>query len=186
MRTRAGVLPVLFLLLTSLAFASSPFGIEIGMTVEEMEQEYMYPEEVPGSPGYYWVYPPYPAEIFIDYIVKVSDTYGVYIVQAYTDDIYTDEDGWDILDVFFALEEEMDYSFGEGERFGTTEWGSDIFMYEMMDEDAYFYTEWYPEYGNYIAEDIIDAALILLVTDLKNWGFIELEYLADTYWDADF
>ncbi len=184
MRKRVSVLLFLILFI-SFAFASSPFGITIGMTLDEMENAGMDPYPVYDAEGYYWVYAPDPADVFTDYIVKVSDEYGVYIIQAYTADIVTDDEGTELKDLYLDLEEEMDYAFDYGERYWDVDIDSDDFMSELVWGDLYFYSEWYPEYGNYIADDIIDAALIVIVTDY-NLGMIELEYLADTYWDAEF
>ena len=186
MNMRKGIKVVLFLcLLPSLAFASSPFGITLGMTVEEMESAWMHPERIYEGEGFYWVDPPYPVPFFTMYAVKVDQEHGVYIVQAYSDEILCDSSGSQIKEAYLQLEEEMNAQFGRGERSWDIPMDSGQFLETLLDGAWYFYTEYYEDYGNYIADDIFDASLMLIATSPTS-GVIQLEYLSDDYWEAEF
>lgn len=129
MNMRRGIRLVLLLcLLPSLACASSPFGITLGMTVEEMESAWMHPERIYEGEGFYWVDPPYPTPFFTQYAVKVDQGYGVYIVQAYSDEILCDSSGSQIKEAYLQLEEEMNAQFGRGSAIGTSRWTLSSFL----------------------------------------------------------
>ncbi len=178
-------LSIFLILVSATVSATAPFGIGLGWTVEELERAGMIAEPVYGYEEYYWVDPLYPVPFFTDYVVKVSDEYGVYSITAYSDDIPCSPAGTEVKAYFIQLESELDQAFGEGDRYWDVGTDSPTFMADLLEEETYFYTEWYPEYGNYIADDIIDAALILYPVDMYT-GQIRLEYWADTYWDAEF
>ena len=107
---------IVCLLLVALAAVlvfSGPFGLEMGMTLEEVTAACGGKEPVDLGGGRYLVQPQKAHPSFQEYVVYVSQTEGLYALTASTKEILSDEEGTTLQKRFHTLVSSVSKTYGE-------------------------------------------------------------------------
>ena len=107
---RIVILVLIGLLLTIPVFAG-PFGLEMGMTLDELTAVCgTKPERANGN--FYKVIPPKPHQAFEQYVVEISPKYGVYFIKAIGKRITTSVYGSELKTAFTEIVTSLEKSYG--------------------------------------------------------------------------
>ena len=101
------------LALTAVLAFSGPFGLEMGMTLEEVANVCGGKEPVDLGGGRYLVQPTKAHPSFAEYVAYVSETEGLYALTASTKEILSDEEGKTLQKKFHSLLDSVSKTYGE-------------------------------------------------------------------------
>lgn len=104
-------LSYLFVLLASLCFAS-PFGLKMGMTIEEIA-EVCETEPITIKDGIYLVKPINSHPIFDYYAVYITDQTGLYQIRAMSSSIQTNKYGTELKNAFNNVKDRIAKTYGK-------------------------------------------------------------------------
>lgn len=183
------VLASLLLLLPGLTLAG-PFGLEMGMTQEQLKKVCAL-EKTP-LPNYYSTAKvPSPDPLFKDgYRLKVDADYGLVEVSAYTQEIETDIDGTELKKAFHDLEGKLEKQFGKGEFSDYvdslfTNWTEeDPWMMSLADGGRVFKTVWKSSDKKPVPKGISEVRLAGMGRD-EGHGILVLTYVGTKSFLAD-
>ena len=101
---------VLFLFIIFEVFCN-PFGIKIGMTLEQVSQiSRTTPVNI--EDDWYRITPPNTHELFETYFVQIHSTHGVYFIKAISRDIRTNVHGTELIGRFNNLVSNIERTYG--------------------------------------------------------------------------
>ncbi|AEC03037.1 hypothetical protein [Parasphaerochaeta coccoides] len=114
MKKRLFVLMV-FLGVSCVVLFAGPFGIDMKMSLEDLENAGFFPEvdEIRTVYTWYSVFPSKPHDLFEQYFVAVDDEYGVCKIVAVGKDIETSTYGENVIDAFERVEKGVSWTYGE-------------------------------------------------------------------------
>lgn len=124
------------LILLSSAVFAAPFGLEMGMTLEEIA------EQCEGEPEFlendiYLVKPKKSHPVFIAYLIYVNQKVGLYQIRAVSDEIKTNKYGTELQNTFNDVKDRISKTYGKPRIYDDV----DRNLYDMYQEDKYwFYT----------------------------------------------
>lgn len=95
------------------ALFGGPFGIDMGMSLKDLEEAGMSPGE--SNDDYHIVTPPTPHPEFDIYGVAVDQEHGVYHIYAFGRTIKDNGFGVSTQEAFHSIKEAIDRSYGEGD-----------------------------------------------------------------------
>ncbi|MBQ9494361.1 MAG: hypothetical protein IJR50_01830 [Treponema sp.] len=99
------------LALAVLPVFAGPFGLKMGMTLEEIaEQCEEFPRHVMND--VYQIMPKKRHPLFIDYVAFISESKGLYEVRAVTEKIETNKFGTELQDAFHNVKDRISKTYG--------------------------------------------------------------------------
>jgi hypothetical protein len=154
---------------------NGPFGLKMGMSLEQISNEY----ELLSHGIYRLLSVPKPHSEFVDYIVRVSPTYGLYWIKAIGRTIATSSHGIDLKVSFERMMEKLKISYGEVSiqdflLAGSIWSDSNDFMMGLLQKERSLYAVW-DKTNLSDKNDLITVFLGAQAVD-RNSGYIVLEY----------
>jgi hypothetical protein len=178
-----GLFVILSLFIVTNAF-SGPFGIDFGMSLEQVRQiSRTTPENI--GDDWYVITPPNTHELFEAYAVQIHPTYGVYFIKAISRNISTNGHGTELIARFNNLVSSIERTYGnylKRDRLNSesifTE--SQYFMYTLSRGDRELVVFWHRDEGSRMPEDILE---IIVYAEAENsfTGNIYIEYYSINY-----
>ena len=135
---------------SALSLFAGPFGLEFGMTEDEMVNsgvEILYQAKSNDNITGYLITPKSNHPNFSYYYVFIDDEYGIYLIRAVSDDISSAQDLWD---AYYKMTNQLSSVYGKGEEIDYTNpnsiWNEDMdIIYALEQGERYVATIWYPE-----------------------------------------
>jgi len=174
---RAIALCVSLLSVTSL-FAG-PFGIEMGMTIEQVKAV-STSEPVLVEEDIYEIFPVTTHSRFEKYTVRISKEYGVYFIKAIGVDIRTSKYGEEMLSEFNDLVSSFQKKYGKYERIDYLKKGSywdepEDWMMGLLKNERYLLAFWEIEIGSDLPENIVSIYIGANAASTEV-GLVAIEY----------
>jgi len=175
-----------YLLLFVLSFSSSslvyagPFGLEMGMTLDQIEIQTGIKPIISSSGKVYTITPPKPHSTFNTYVIRVSPTLGLHFIKAISTNISTSVYGTELLHSFNSIKESIGKTYGKYYQKNALKTGSiwneekDWMMgLKLKERDLYAY--WSPDDGSSLPKDITYIQLEAKANS-TNIGYLVLDY----------
>lgn len=163
---------------------AGPFGIEMGMTLEETQiatsGKIKYDKE-----DRYTIIPPKPHKSFETYLVRISAQYGVYLIKAIGADISTSRYGEAVVTEFSKIEESLKRAYGNFSKLDFLKSGSywdepEDFMMGLLRKERVLTSYWEASYDSNLPDNISDIILVAHALSADK-GYINLEYYSNNY-----
>lgn len=174
------VLGLVVLVASVYAFAA-PFGLTMGMTLDEITKacEGMEPQHI--EKDYYYIYPQKKHELFETYIAFVDKKYGLYYLRAISKEIATEMYGTKLKEYFYTVNEKLSKAYGEEKKIDELDTNySDTYVedYKWFDSVVYghrtFMAIW--ENVNHIQDNLRKVQTYVSVKSYPSRGWVVLEY----------
>ncbi|GHT82913.1 hypothetical protein FACS1894137_02750 [Spirochaetia bacterium] len=170
---------VLFILIAGITFAESPFGLEMGMTFEEIKTN---TGKIPTlhHNDFYNVdpLPQYKDDRFLSYNVQMNPKHGTVMIRAIGKNIRTDKYGHELIKVFMNMLDELKREYGEFSSLGLSRKEllkeSEGFMRRLLINEIHLEFELNRNEATKYA--YISKISIKAVADSQSTGHIVLEY----------
>lgn len=174
----------IILFISGLLFAG-PFGIDMGMTLEELKQQNMNPEKTSSSDGYYLVEPPKTHPNFEMYLVRLYKDKGVFWIKAIGKDISDSGYGSSTKSEYEKIEGQLNKSYGVGSEIrillpGTIWDEPEDFLMSLRRGERAYATKWSIENNNNL-ESPIDRIFLGLNARYSDTGYLVLEYYSNKH-----
>lgn len=178
MKKISSLLLYAFILVTSI-FAG-PFGLEKGMSYEQVKDACGGREPVSISDGRYLIIPTKPHPYFTRYVAWIDEKEGLNYIKAIGANIETSSYGFDLKSKFNSLEESLSKTYGRCERIDTLLPGSiwddaDDWMKALEKKERYLISQWDKKSGSNLP-DTINGIYLVANADGYTTGFVTLEY----------
>lgn len=102
-----------FLIFAMPIVLAQPFGLKMGMTLEELKAKGCNPRQLAGETIRYFVSPPNPHYLFDTYIVSISKNYGTFIILAISKNIETSKYGSEIMNQYLGVRKQLNMIYGK-------------------------------------------------------------------------
>ena len=178
-----GFFVILFLFIVTDAF-SGPFGIDFGMSLEQIRQiSRTTPENI--GDDWYIITPPNTHELFEAYAVQIHPTYGVYFIKAISRNISTNGHGTELIGRFNNLVSSIERTYGnylKRDRLNPESIfdESQYFMYTLSRGDRELIVFWNRDEGSRMPEDILEI-IVYAEAETSSRGNIFIEYYSMNY-----
>jgi len=172
----------LFMLMSSISLFAGPFGLEMGMRIEDIDSK---AQKI--KPGMYLITTvPKPHSSFGQYIVQVGPKTGLCWIKAIGKDINTSAYGNELRSAFIEMREKLAKSYGEGKtsdflRSGSIWKDANDYMMALLKKERILACMWENPKD---AKDIKSLALIASASD-RETGHISIEYAFKNESDAE-
>ncbi|EID0160924.1 hypothetical protein SNE98_000669 [Vibrio cholerae] len=158
------------------AFASGPFGLEMGVPVSSIDKD----AKQLAPYVYLTTNVPSPHSAFEKYVVKVAPTSGLCWVKAIGKDISTSSYGFELKSAFSEMNEKLTKKYGKGETTDLLMAGSvwnepNDFMMAMLKKERFLMAVWEKSKGSNFQDNLVQVALIANPSN-RDKGYITLEY----------
>jgi hypothetical protein len=182
---------ILFLLFSFLASGiafAGPFGLDMGMTIDQIKNKTgKIPELV--QDDLYRVDPPNKNDMFEAYIVQISPKYGIVWIKAIGKDITTNGYGIQLKSAFDSLVSSIEKTYGKYKKtdflMSSSIWKDpDDFMMGLLRKDRYLMASWNKESDSTLPNDIVTIAVAATASSSSK-GYISLEYYSPSKELAD-
>jgi len=180
---------IVFFLLFSLFFISKafsgPFGVEFGMTLEQIKQ-ISKTEPINIENDYYLITPPNTHDQFEFYLVCINPKYGVYIIKAISKDINSNAQGTALKSRFNELVSTVEKTYGKYKKedfaIQGSYWGKqpDYYMYALSKEERVLMASWGKKEGSKLPPEILAIYVEAQATD-SSTGYLIIEYYSQNY-----
>jgi len=183
MKKSIGLFVILSLFIVTDAFCG-PFGIDFGMSLEQIRQiSKTTPENI--DDDWYVITPPNTHELFETYIVQIHPTYGVYFIKAISRDISTNGHGTELIGRFNNLVSNIERTYGNYFRKDKLNpesifTDSQYFMYTLSRGDRELIVFWDRDEGSRLPKDIL-AIIVYAEAETSVRGNIAIEYYSMNY-----
>jgi hypothetical protein len=161
-----------------------PFGIDFGMSLEQVRQATRVRPESIGD-NWYVITPPNTHELFETYAVQIHPTYGVYLIKAVSRNISTNGHGTELIGRFDNLISNIERTYGKFIKIDRlnpesifTE--SQYFMYTLSRGDRELMVFWDREKGSRLPEDMLEI-VVYAQARTSSIGWIVIEYYSMNY-----
>jgi hypothetical protein len=176
---RFSILFIISLLFVASVFAA-PFGIEMGMTLEQLKQMGVNPVLLSDGSGRYYITPIKQHPDFERYIVNISPTYGVYRLLAVSKGIPTSSFGTDLKNKFYEIQKGLSSVYGESKTFDFLKvgsiWNQDRdWMMALKNEERYLDAFWDRE-SNSNLPDNLHGVWLRAQANSSSEGYFRLQY----------
>jgi len=169
---------VLFLLFNLPVF-SGPFGLDMGMTLDQLR---ILTGKVPVllQDDLYSVDPPNKNDMFESYLVQVSPKYGVVWIKAVGKDITTNGHGIALRNAFNNLVSGIERNYGKYDLTDFLTRGSiwnepQDWMMAIVRRERYLIASWERTYGSNLPDDILSIG-VMVSAQSSSRGYVILEY----------
>ena len=165
--------------ISSMLFAG-PFGLEKGMSLEQVKTACGGRDPVKIDEGHYLITPLKPHPYFVKYVAWIDMKQGLNYIKAIGSDISTNGYGIELRSKFDSLEQSLSKSYGTCSRTSLLLPGSlwddaDEWMRSLEKNERYHFSTWDKKNGSTLPDDITAIALIANSTGTYS-GYIVLEY----------
>jgi hypothetical protein len=179
---------VFFFSFANMAF-SGPFGIDFGMSLEQVGQVCKTPPENIES-DLYEITPPNTNEIFESYLVQIHPTYGVYFIKAIGKDISTNAQGTRLKNQFNSLVSSIEKTYGKYKKDDSavpgSYWGDkpDYYVFALSRDERTLDAYWGAGTHAKLPPEISLIAVAAKGID-SSTGYLILEYYSKDYEKID-
>lgn len=173
----------LFCLLLILVFAGSilagPFGIEMGDSLRKLEETGLVPSAT-SSAGYYFITPKSTHPDFEDYLVRIDEDEGVFLIKAIGKDISDNKYGTKTKSKFDEIRKGLDRTYGSSELtdllMPRALWKDlDEWLMSIRQQERFHLAKWDNKTGASLPKEY--ASIYLAVDALSSTkGYLVLEY----------
>lgn len=174
-------LSIVLLIMVYIPFVfAGPFGLEMGMSYEQVKEACGGREPVSVGNGAYIITPTKTHPYFIRYIAWIDDIEGLNYIKAIGADIDTNGYGIELRSKFESLESSLSKSYGKCDRTSfllpSSIWDEpDDWMKALEKKERYLLSAWGRKYGSTLPENITSIGLVASANSSSN-GYITLEY----------
>jgi len=176
---RLSILFIISLLFVASVFAA-PFGIEMGMTLEQLKQMGVNPVLLNDGSGRYYITPIKLHPDFDRYIVDISPTYGVYRLLAVSKHIPTSSFGTELKNKFYEIQKGLSSVYGKSKTFDFLKvgsiWDQDRdWMMALKNEERILSAFWDRESNSNLPDDLSGVMLSARANSISE-GYLRLQY----------
>lgn len=171
---------IIFLVLLSVSVFAGPFGLEMGMTYEQIKDACggRLPTKI--DDGKYIIIPSKPHPYFIVYVAWIDDTDGLTYIKAIGEDISTNGSGISLKSRFDSLEESLSKTYGKNIKIDflipDSIWKDYLdWMSALSKNERYLMCEWSADHGSTLPSDI-SVIYMAAVASSSSIGYVALEY----------
>ena len=184
MKKHLGILIIFSIFVVQNTFGG-PFGIEFGMSLEQVKEICKStPENIENN--WYIITPPNTNELFETYVVQIHPTYGVYFIKAISKDISSNAQGTMLKTKFNNLVSSIEKAYGKFKKDDSAVRGSfwgdkeDYYMYALSRDERKLIAYWEKMNGSRLPPEIL---LIIVAAKASNssTGYLILEYYSINY-----
>lgn len=173
-------------LFVSVGIFAGPFGLDMGMTFDDLNREEIYYNQLDVGVDTYFVIPPLPHNEFESYVIRVDPDEGIYFILALSSDIEDSGYGYNTKDHFDNLRYLISRSYGSNEMIeylmSDSIWNEDIdWMMSLLQEDRIHLAIWSEDSGAALPEDIEEIQLGATANS-SNVGIISLSYYGPNFY----
>jgi len=178
-RSNAIVVAILFLSFATVGANAGPFGLEMGMTLEQIESlTGVKPVSLDNST--YNISVPKPHSMFEQYVARISPTLGLYWIKAVGHDISTSGYGSEVRSAFNDLRRSLETTYGPSKIYDVllpkSIWDEPgDWMMGFVVKERYLIASWTKEDGAKLPDYIKDIAIGVSVKS-KTMGWVGLDY----------
>ena len=178
MKKRIILLGFLFSIIAS-AFAG-PFGLEKGMSYEQVKEACGGREPVSIGDDRYLIIPQKPHPYFTKYVAWIDAKEGLNYIKAIGADIETSSYGIELKSKYTSLETSLSKTYGRCDRTDILLPGSiwddaDDWMKALEKKERYLMTQWTRKYGSTLPETM-EGIYLAAVANSYSSGYVSLEY----------
>jgi hypothetical protein len=165
--------------LTSFSLFAGPFGLEMGMSLQELKAK-TGKEPEPVQDDLYKVDPVNKNNMFEAYIVRVHPKYGVYLIRGIGKNIETSGYGTEVKSAFNTLVAGVEKTYSKYKKTdflrSKSIWNeSRDWMMGMVKKERFLFAEWSAESGATLPADIKN--IFVAANALSNSkGYVVIEY----------
>lgn len=166
----------LFVIFSTAAFATGPFGLEMGMSLKEIDANAK--QVAPGK--YVTTKVPKPHSAFDRYVVQVGKKNGLSWIKGIGKNISTNGYGLAPLNAFDIMDEKLTNQYKTGEKTNFIVSGGiwsepQYFMMSLLKNERFFMKIWKTEHGSELKNNIKKVGL-LIIPQSQSVGHLALEY----------
>lgn len=162
------------------ALFAGPFGLEKGMSFNEIKKACGGKEPVKVDEGIYYVEPPKQHPLFDKYVAFIDEKEGLHFLKGIGKDITTSGYGFDLKNNFEDLEKSVSKTYGKDYKLDVLLPGSiwdepKDFMMSLLKEERALMAEWSKDYGSTIPDDIESICIAAYAVN-SSTGYLVIEY----------
>jgi hypothetical protein len=167
-----------YFLIIGIAFAG-PFGLDMGMTFDQVRDKTGNSPELTRE-DLYRVDPPNKHDMFESYFVQISPKYGIVWIRAIGKDIATNGHGTMLKSAFNDLVASIERTYGKYTKTDVLLPGSiwdepEDFMIGLLRKDRYLMAGWNKDSGASLPNDISTIGVMISASS-RSEGYVVLEY----------
>lgn len=175
------LLILLISFLLPLSIFAAPFGLKMGMTLDEITEACSGSKPIYVENDCYYVFPVKKHPLFKHYIAFVDNEKGLYCLKAISDDIQTNDYGTEIQNAFAEIKERVSKTYGRprmiDEIASDSLWKDAKYWVDALVDGARTYAcIWESSAKNKLKDDLIDVSIYASAQRVPQIGWIILEY----------
>lgn len=175
------ILVFLISLIFPIAIFAAPFGLTMGMSLDELAEACDGAEPKYIENDCYYVFPVKKHPLFKHYVAFVDSDKGLYCIKAISDDIQTNNYGSEIQNAFAEIKERVSKTYGKprmiDEIASDSLWKEDKYWVSALADGARTYAcIWESSSKNKLKDDLTDVSIYASAQRVPQMGWIILEY----------
>jgi len=173
---KLSILFAISLLFVSAVFAG-PFGIEMGMTLEQLKLIGVNPVPIRDANGRYRITPKKQHSDFNFYAVDISPNYGVYVILAISKDIPISSSGIELRNKCYEIQKSLSNIYGSNQTFDSFQSSSILDKdsdWTIKNEVIIFDSFWMRKYNSNLPNDLSSIWLEAIIDSTS--GYLRLQY----------
>lgn len=175
------ILILLFSFLLPLSIFAAPFGLTMGMSLDDLAEACDGTEPKHIENDCYYVFPVKKHPLFKHYVAFVDSDKGLYCIKAISDDIQTNNYGSEIQNAFAEIKERVSKTYGKprmiDEIASDSLWKEDKYWVSALADGARTYAcIWESSSKNKLKDDLTDVSIYASAQRVPQIGWIILEY----------
>lgn len=141
---------ILCALMASIAGAlmAGPFGLEMGMTLNEVAESCGGREPVDIGGGRYIVTPQKANPLFSECIAWISENEGLFALRANGEDVLSEPSGEELKKEFSAVQQKLEMVYGSAKLIDESKAKGESWMQELSSGQRVLEADWFPECGD--------------------------------------
>lgn len=175
----------LALLAVGQAAVAGPFGVDMGMKVEELGE----PESILSTGYYHFATLPKSHPAFEGYVVQATPEQGICWIKAVGLDIPTNEDGSELRAGFEEMRVKLQRVYGKHDMTNHLDpesiWNEpEDFMAGILFDERVYIADWSADYGSTLDDNLIKVGLLAEATE-NTIGYYSVEYYFENHERCD-
>ena len=172
---------LLILLSAPILLFSAPFGLSMGMTLDDLTEACDGAEPKHMGDDCYYVFPVKKHPLFKRYVAFVDSDKGLYLIRAVSDDISTNRYGTEIQNAFSEIKERVSKTYGRPRIIDEIESDSlytdDRDWVRSLEDGSRMYAAiWESSAKNELKDDLTEVSIYASAKNYPQTGWIILEY----------
>lgn len=172
---------LLILLSAPILLFSAPFGLSMGMTLDDLAETCDGAEPIHIEDDCYYVFPVKKHPLFKHYVAFVDDDEGLYLIRAVSDDISTNRYGTEIQNTFAEIKERVSKTYGRPRIIDEIESDcvfkdAEYWVYSLADGARAYAAIWESSAKNELKDDLTEVSIYASAKNYPQTGWIILEY----------